>query len=67
MRAGGVEQAGHEVRVLARRDALELAQRLLDLRGVAPGAGGLDAADLLALQGGIDAWSLEVDPKTPRY
>jgi len=28
---------------------------------------GYDAANLINLEGGIDAWSVEADPKIPRY
>ena len=28
---------------------------------------GYDAANLINLEGGIDAWSAEADPTTPRY
>src|SRR3954452_19980345 len=53
MNTGTVEEVRHEVGVGGRM-LLEDAESCLDLPGVAPGADGLHAADLLALQRGID-------------
>jgi len=57
--AGGVEQRRHEVLLGGGclTDALEL---VFDGGGVAAGADGLDAADLLAFQGGVDSEDLDL-------
>src|SRR5436190_15862511 len=58
MGAGGVEQCGHQVLAGCRglTNAMELP---LDGGGVAAGADGLDAVDLLAFQGGVYAEDLD--------
>src|SRR3954452_23528915 len=53
MNTSAVEEVRHEVGVGGRM-LLEDAERGRDLPGIAPGAYGLDAADLLALERGVD-------------
>ena len=59
MRASSVEQRGHQVR-LGGSLLADPAQRGLDVGGVAAGADALDAVDLLALQGRVDAQDLDL-------
>src|SRR6476469_6328112 len=54
VRAGAGEQRLHQVALLVRGVRAQGGQRCLDGRAVAPGARGLQPADLLALQRGVD-------------
>src|SRR3954453_17217366 len=59
MYARAVEEVRHQVAIGGGGGA-QLGQRALDRGPVAPGADGLDAADLLALERGVDAEDLEL-------
>src|SRR5919106_2374864 len=58
--ASAGQQVRHQVALLVRGGSLELGQRPFDGLALAPGAHGLHAADLLALELGIDAQDLEL-------
>ena len=66
VRAGAVEERGHQVASSVRPRLAQLAERLLDRGGVAARADGLHAVDLLALERRVDAEQLELAARRPR-
>src|ERR1700751_1226995 len=56
----GLDERGHQVVVVSGSGLLQARKRRLDGDRVAPAAQGLDALDLLALEGRVDAQDLDL-------